>query len=155
VIRDAVIARPKGKVLVLFGQLHMSHTHLPGRVASALSQAGINKTQSRVVSGDHQSYFDLVAKGEFNCAAELSDGSYCVYAAAPRTVRKSFIRYLARLGAAFEDLADAIYNAENIDDTRKEEPHKRALKRQVRSFAPQNANIAELWKCLIANRSSL
>ena len=73
-----------------------------GHVVKVLAQVGVERSMSRVLTGAHESYYQLIAQDRYGRAAELDDGTFCVYANTPRSFRKSYLRYLRQLGLDIE-----------------------------------------------------
>ena len=97
VVAAAAAAHPGAQVLVLFGQYHLGAGHLPAATQTALAERGLARTACRVLTGDHDSYFRLLARGQHPQAVDLGGDTFCIYAAKPRRSRKSYLRYLEGL----------------------------------------------------------
>jgi len=97
VVAEAATRYPDSKGLVEYGQYHHAKVHLPEQIKHQLSNNETQRSMTRVLTGDHSTYFRFIAAGKRPQATQIDDWTYCIYANPPRASRKSMIRYYKSL----------------------------------------------------------
>lgn len=97
--RIASIAReaPDRKILVLFGESHLSRSHVPRRVEARLSRLDVERRRVTVFQDPDPVYWKLVARGEpLPPAVRLDGETCCVFHTSPLAKYEAYRQVLER-----------------------------------------------------------
>lgn len=107
-IAEAIAARPKNKVIVHIGELHISPNHLPRLVDRELKRRKLGKVKSLVVYQNcEEIYWQLEARGlEHDVeVVKVSNDEFCVINTPPIVCQQSFLNWLDADDELFDDTA--------------------------------------------------
>lgn len=96
-IASIVRQEPDRKLLVLFGESHVSRSHVPRRVEARLSRLGVERRRAIVFQDPDSVYWKLVARGEpLPPAARLDEETCCVFHTSPLAKYEAYRQVLER-----------------------------------------------------------
>jgi hypothetical protein len=86
---------PQQTLVVVFGESHLAHKHLPGRVQSILERKHIGWKELLILQNVDALYWKLQEAGDGEAhAVRMRDRAYCVFNATPIEKYESFRQYL-------------------------------------------------------------
>ncbi len=90
-------ADPTGRILVFFGESHLSRSHVPHRVRTRLARSGVEPRQASIFQDPDSVYWRLVAAGErVPRAVGLGDDTYAVLHTSPLAKYEAYRQVLER-----------------------------------------------------------
>lgn len=90
-------ASPRRRLVVLFGESHLTRDHIPRRVARRLARGGRRITSATVFQDPDRIYWSLLRGGDaLPAAAEIADGEYAVFHTTPLAKYEAYRQVLER-----------------------------------------------------------
>ena len=85
---------PSRTLVVLFGESHLSSTHLPARVRALLTKKGVEFNDVLLLQNIDDIYWQLQERGEQSVNVRIQPKQYCVFNVTPLEKYESFRQYL-------------------------------------------------------------
>ena len=116
-ITDMLKKWPESKIVILFGEAHLAHNHLPGKVESLLERRSEKVASLIILQNIDKIYWQLSREGiEDSEHVRIRPGVYCAFNSNPYLKYESYYRALERwkteMGAEDEDeiyLTSSVY----------------------------------------------
>jgi len=95
-IARCAAARPRAKMLIVAGDLHMARNHLPAATTDRLADLGLARRSVRLLQNSDDLYWRLAADGAVPPAVRLADDTFCLFNGSPWEKLESYLSWLER-----------------------------------------------------------